>query len=92
MSFLLQFIVHIQRHHHFNVHINKLGRKVKVTFEVRRINDIDNYIGTVIGNKFADIYFFWCISCKGIGSGQVCNVNRKPFVSEGCFFCINSYT
>ena len=53
------------------MHVHQLGGKIQVTFEVRRVNDVDDDIGGIVNQLFADIQLFRRISRQRLGTGQV---------------------
>ena len=68
---LFDEIHHIDRHHHRKADFDELGRKVKVSFQVRAIDDIQDGIGLFIDQVIPGHLFFQCIGGKGINPRKV---------------------
>ena len=56
--FTCQFIIHIQCHHYADIHINQLGRQIKITLKTRCIYHIQHQIRMMLSDIFPDINFF----------------------------------
>ena len=67
----LKLIVHVQGTHQPDVHIYQLRREIEVTFEVRRVDDVDNHIRHLIREVLAHIELLGRIARQRIGAGQV---------------------
>ena len=55
----LKLIVHIQGTHHADVHIHQLCGEVEVTFNIRRVDNVDDHIRHLFCQMFANVEFFW---------------------------------
>ena len=53
-----QFVIHIQCDDHTHIHVNQLGGKIEITFQVGRVCHIDDYIRSFFNDMFAYIKFF----------------------------------
>ena len=62
VAFLLQFVVHVQRHHHPEVHVDELGGQVEVAFQVGGVHHVDDDIGHLLDEVLPHVQFF-----RGIG-------------------------
>ncbi len=56
-----QFVEHVQRHDHAGVNVDEFGRQIKVAFEVRRYDRVDDDIGRLFGDVAAYETFFGCV-------------------------------
>ena len=56
---LLQFVPHVQRHHHGDVHVHELGGQVQVALQVAGIDDVEDGVGMIVADVGADIHFLW---------------------------------
>ena len=56
---MLEFVIHIERAHHANIHIDELGGEIEIAFEIRGVDDIDDHVGHLLRQVFADIEFLW---------------------------------
>ena len=75
----LELVVHIQGTHHTQVHIEELCGEVEVALKVAGINDIDDHVGHLLLQVFADIKLLGRIAGQGIGAGQV---NEIELIAE----------
>ena len=50
-----QFVVHIECHYYGNIHVNELSGEVKVAFQVASVNDIQDDVGHLFDEMFADV-------------------------------------
>ena len=57
----LELVVHIEGADHAEVHVDELGGKIEVALYVAGIYDVDNHIGHLLNNLFADVDLFWAI-------------------------------
>ena len=73
VAVFLQFVVHIEGHHHGHVHVDELGGEEEVAFEVRGIDDVEHDVGVLLHNVLADVAFFRGVFGKGVGAGKVGN-------------------
>ena len=55
---LLQLVVHIQGHHHRDVHIDQLGGEVEVALEVATVHHVEDDVGILLKNMFAHVELF----------------------------------
>ena len=53
----LKLVVHIQSHHHAEVHVDNLGSEVEVPLDVGSVHDIDHDIRHVLDQVLADVEF-----------------------------------
>ena len=77
----LQLVVHIERHDHFGIYVDQLGREIEIAFEVRGHHGVDHYVGRVVDQMATHIKFFGRISRKGISAGQIGNDELVSFVT-----------
>ena len=87
-----QFIVHIERNNHTYIHVNQLGSKIQITFQIGRIHYVDYNIRRFIDNVVTNINFFRRICRKRISSRQVYNAEVIALKVEIAFFGIYGYT
>ena len=67
------FVHHIQRKHCRNVHFEKLEREVKISLDIRCINDVDYRIRLLFNKKITGDYLFICIRSDRVNTGKVNN-------------------
>ena len=87
----LQLVVHIEGHHHRDVHIYQLGGEVQVAFQVAAVHDVKNYIGTFLNDVLPHIEFLWRIGAERIGAWQVDQVERVSAVLEGAHLLVDRH-
>ena len=56
--FFIQLVIHVQRYHHFNVHINELSGEEHIALQVRSIQYIDDDIRAFLLNMRSHVQFF----------------------------------
>ena len=88
---MFQFIKHIECHHHRQVHVDELGGKEKVSFQIGGIHDVEHHIGMVVEHVLAHVEFLGCVFGKGVGAGQVGDLDGVILVFEDSNFGINSH-
>ena len=88
---LLQFIVHIQRHHHRDIHIDKLGGKIEVAFQVAAVHHVQDNIRIFFQNMLAHIEFLGRVSTEAVGARQVHQVESVAAVGEGAHLLVHGH-
>ena len=74
----LQFIIHVQCNNHFYIHVDELGSKIEITFQVRSIHYINNKVGSFFDDMLANINFFRRIGRERISTRKVNNAEVIP--------------
>ena len=67
----LELVEHIQSTHHTQVHIKELRGEVEIALKIAGVDDIDDHVGHLFLQVFADIKLLRRIAGKGIGAWQV---------------------
>ena len=92
VTFRLQLIVHIQRHHHSEVHIDNLGGEVQIPFNVGCVHDIDDDIRHIVNQIFADIELLGAVGGKRVRSRQVHKHELVALIFERALFGIHGHS
>ena len=53
---LLQFVPHVQCHHHRDVHVHQLSGQVQVALQIAGIHDIEDGVGMIVADIGAHIH------------------------------------
>jgi len=85
------FIHHIQCDDHRNSEFRQLKRQIQITFQVIRINDIDNRIRLFIENVISGDHLLIRIGRKRINSRQIHQCDSRIFFHFPGFF-LDGYT
>ena len=48
-----KLVHHVQRKHHGNIELHELQRKIEVSLDIGRVNDVDNGCGRIVDKKIA---------------------------------------
>ena len=67
----LHLVIHIERAHHAQVHVDQLGGEVEVALDVAGIKHVDDHVGGVVNDLLADIKLFGTVGRKRVGAGEV---------------------
>ena len=60
-TIVIHFIHHIKSYNHWDIHLQKLHGQIKITFNVSRINNINNSTWLFVQNKITGNNLFTCI-------------------------------
>ena len=90
IAFSFHFVIHIESHNDTHIHVDKLRSKEEITFQVRSIDDVKDYVWILFGKIFSNITFLWRIFCYGISSRQVDEIYCIAFMIERAGFQIDS--
>ena len=66
-----QLVVHVESHHHGDIHIDELGGEVEVALEVASIYDIEDDVWVFLDDVLAYVEFLRRIGAEAISSGEV---------------------
>ena len=55
----LKLIIHIQGTYDGEVHVKQLCRQIEVALDIRRVNHVDNHIGSLLCEVLTHIKLFW---------------------------------
>ena len=68
---LFHRVHHIERDHHRNFYLHQLSGEIKVAFQVRRVDDVDDEVGLFVQYVIARDDLFGSVRRKRINAGQV---------------------
>ena len=68
---LFDFVIHVQRHDHRQIHVDELRREVEVALQVRRVDDVEHHVGRLLDELPAHVALLGAVGREGIGAGQV---------------------
>ena len=71
-----EHVRHIERDDHRNIHFHQLSREIEIAFEIGRVDDIDDAVGTLVEDEITRDDLFGRIGREGINAGQVDDVYR----------------
>ena len=91
VTFCLQLIVHIQRHHHSEVHVDDLGGEVQIPFNVGCVHDIDDDIRHIVYQILAHIELLRAVGGKRVRSRQVHKHELVSLIFERALFGIHGH-
>ena len=67
----LEFVVHIERHHRAQVHIDDLRREIEVSLDIRSVHDVDDNVRGLLYEVFTDIQLLGAVGREGIRPGEI---------------------
>ena len=67
----LELVVHVEGHHHRDVHVDKLRGEVEVALEVAAVHHVEDDVGVLFDDVLADVQFFGRIGAERVGAGQI---------------------
>ena len=82
---------HVDSHNNGNAEFGQLGRKIKVSFEVRTVNDVQNRVRTFADKIISCNNFLQGVGGKGINTGKVGYRNTVMFF-KFTFLFLNRYS
>ena len=85
----LQLVIHIEGHHHGDIHIDKLRCEVEVALQVGGVDDIENDIRVLVKDMTAHIELLRRIGTERIGAGEVDEVDGITGMMEGAHLLVN---
>ena len=85
-----KFVHHVQRKHHGNIEFHELQRKVEVSLDVGRVDDIDNDRGRIVDEKIARNDFLIRIRRQRIYARKV-NHGRLGVATQLAFFFVDRH-
>ena len=85
----LELVIHIEGHHHAQVHIYDLGGKVEVPFDVGGIHNVDYHVGKLFYEVFAHIELLGAVCRQGVCAGQVHEHEVVAAVAEAALLGID---
>ena len=89
---MLKLVEHVQCADHAQMHVHELSGKVKVTLNVGCINNVYDYVGSVVNQLAADIKLFGRIGRQRICTRQVNNFQTVAKMVGVSILSIYSYT
>ena len=88
---LFELVVHVQRDHDLQVHVDQLRGQEQVAFEVRGVQHVDNHVGHGVENVPAHVKFFGRVFGDRIGARQVEQVERVAVLPENGLFGVDRH-
>ena len=85
----LKLVVHIQGHHHRQVHVDELGGKVEVALDVGGVHHVQHHVRGLLQKILADVEFFRAVGREGICAGEVDQGDPVAFVFELSFLGVD---
>ena len=71
VAFVLKFIVHVQRHHGAQVHVDELGGQVQVALDVGGVHHVDDHVRHGLQEVFADVELLRGVGAERVGAWEV---------------------
>ena len=88
----LQFIVHVQGHHHPQVHVNQLRSEIEIPLEVGCIHHIHHHIRHLVYKVLPHIEFLRAVCRKGIRTRKIDEDEPVASVHETALLCIHCHS
>ena len=85
-----KFVHHVQRKHHGNIELHELQRKVEVSLDVGRVDDIDNGSGRIVNEEIARNDFLIRIRRQRIYARKV-DHSRLGVATQLAFFFVDRH-
>ena len=86
----LKLVVHVQGHHHRQVHVDELGGKVEVALDVGGVHHVQHHVRGLLQKILADVEFFRAVGREGICAGKVDQGDLVTLVFELSFLGVDS--
>ena len=86
-----KLVHHVQRKHHGNIELHELQRKIEVSLDIGRVNDVDNGCGRIVDKKIARNDFLIRIRRQRIDARKV-DHGRLGMAPQLAFLFVNRHT
>ncbi len=85
----LKLVVHVQGHHHRQVHVDELGGKVEVALDVGGVHHVQDNVRRFLEKVLADVEFLGAVRRQGIGSWEINKGDLVALELELAFLCVD---
>ena len=89
VAMFLELVEDVQRHHHRDVHVDKLGGEVEIAFQVGGVDHVEDDVGMFLYDMFADIEFFGRVGTETVGAWQINQIERVATKLEGAHLLVD---